>query len=176
MRLGGRTLVKRSRPGIRRVVIVLARFRIFDGPWSKIENSDEHEEKVVDPPGIIPGLAPFPTEPFACLPPRKKVNCHRSDNDCGRRYKKRLESKVLGSIKPNENPSSQTVRWNAANLRQAYRNMKIGFIEQEKRRERRESKFKTHPSTGDMTRRAFIWLPFAGGVSAFAVILPKPRE
>ncbi len=24
--------------------------------------------------------------------------------------------------------------------------------------------------------QAFIWLPFAGGISAFAVILPKPGE
>ena len=78
--------------------------------------------------------------------------------------------------------------------------MKIGFIEQKNRRHELErtnrpetnngwmnaflilplkkfvSKFKAHPSAGAMPRETFIWLPFAGGMSAFAVILPKPRE
>ncbi len=38
------------------------------------------------------------------------------------------------------------------------------------------SKFKTHLSTGAISRETFIWLPFTGGISAFAVILPKPGE
>jgi hypothetical protein len=78
--------------------------------------------------------------------------------------------------------------------------MKIGFIEQENRRHALErtnrpetnnrwmnaflnlslkkfaSKFKADLSAAAISRETFIWLPFAGGVSAFAVILPKPRE
>jgi hypothetical protein len=55
--------------------------------------------------------------------------------------------------------------------------MKIGFIEQENRRHELEGT--NHPETnsaGAISRETFIWLPFAGGMSAFAVILPKPRE
>jgi hypothetical protein len=37
------------------------------------------------------------------------------------------------------------------------------------------SKFNADISTGAITEKAFIWLPFTGGISAFAVILPKPR-
>jgi hypothetical protein len=78
--------------------------------------------------------------------------------------------------------------------------MKIGFIEQENRRYELErtnrpetnnkwmnafpilslkkfvSKFEADLSAGGTLRETFIWLPFAGGMSAFAVILPKPRE
>jgi hypothetical protein len=58
--------------------------------------------------------------------------------------------------------------------------MKIGFIEQENRRPELERtnrpKFKADLSAGAISRETFIWLPFAGGISAFAVILPKPRE
>jgi hypothetical protein len=110
------------------------------------------------------------------LPTREKIQLPSFRQRLRQTVQKRQESKVPGSIKPNENPSRQAMRSNAANLQQAYRTMKIGFIEQEKRRQHLESKFKVHPSTGDMTRRTFIWLPFAGGVSAFAVILPKPRH
>jgi hypothetical protein len=38
------------------------------------------------------------------------------------------------------------------------------------------SNFKPHSTTGGVSRKTFIWLPFTGGISAFAVILPKPRE
>jgi hypothetical protein len=38
------------------------------------------------------------------------------------------------------------------------------------------SKFNPPFTTGSISRKAFIWLPFTGGISAFAVILPKPRE
>ena len=78
--------------------------------------------------------------------------------------------------------------------------MKMGFIEQENRRYELErtnrpetnnqsmnafpilslkkfvSKFEANLSAGATSRETFIWLPFAGGMSAFAVILPKPRE
>lgn len=78
--------------------------------------------------------------------------------------------------------------------------MKMGFIEQENRRHdllrsnrpktsnrwmnallilalrKCSSKFKADLSTGAISGKTFIWLPFAGGMSAFAVILPKPRE
>jgi hypothetical protein len=78
--------------------------------------------------------------------------------------------------------------------------MKIGFIEQENRRPELErtnrpetnnswmnallnlslqkfvSKSEADLSAGAISRETFIWLPFAGGLSAFAVILPKPRE
>jgi hypothetical protein len=78
--------------------------------------------------------------------------------------------------------------------------MKIGFIEKENRlhelesRNRPEtnnrwmnaflilslkkfvSKFKADLSARTISRETFIWLPFAGGMSAFAVILPKPGE
>jgi hypothetical protein len=88
----------------------------------------------------------------------------------------------------------------ATNLQQAYRTMKTGFIEQEKRRHDLErpnrpetntrwmttflilslkkflSGFKAHLGTEVISRKTFIWLPFAGGMSAFAVILPKPWE
>jgi hypothetical protein len=38
------------------------------------------------------------------------------------------------------------------------------------------SKFKTqHITTGAIPSKTFIWLPFTGGISAFAVILPKPH-
>jgi hypothetical protein len=34
---------------------------------------------------------------------------------------------------------------------------------------------KAHNSTRAIPSKTFIWLPFAGGISAFAVILPKPH-
>jgi hypothetical protein len=34
------------------------------------------------------------------------------------------------------------------------------------------ARFTDGPSSGN----TFIWLPFTGGISAFAVVLPKPRE
>jgi hypothetical protein len=78
--------------------------------------------------------------------------------------------------------------------------MKTGFIEQENRRhhlvrsnrpktndarmnavlisalKKFVSKFTAQLRTGTISRNTFIWLPFTGGISAFAVILPKPRE
>jgi hypothetical protein len=36
------------------------------------------------------------------------------------------------------------------------------------------SKFKAHITTRAIPGKTFIWLPFTGGLSAFAVILPKP--
>jgi hypothetical protein len=36
------------------------------------------------------------------------------------------------------------------------------------------SKLRGPFSDGTLPDKAFIWLPFAGGISAFAVILPKP--
>jgi hypothetical protein len=37
------------------------------------------------------------------------------------------------------------------------------------------SKFKAqHITTGAIPGKTFIWLTFTGGISAFAVILPKP--
>jgi hypothetical protein len=36
------------------------------------------------------------------------------------------------------------------------------------------SKFKAHITTCAIPSKTFIWLPFTGGMSAFAVILPKP--
>jgi hypothetical protein len=78
--------------------------------------------------------------------------------------------------------------------------MKIGFIEQENRRyqlvrsncpeannrwmnaflilalKKSVAKFTAHLRTGAISRKTFIWLPFTGGISAFAVVLPKPRE
>jgi hypothetical protein len=78
--------------------------------------------------------------------------------------------------------------------------MKTGFTEQENRRHhlvrsnrpkrnngrmnaflilaRRKflSKFTAHLNDSAFSRKPFIWLPFTGGISAFAVILPKPRE
>jgi hypothetical protein len=41
--------------------------------------------------------------------------------------------------------------------------------------EKSVSKFKAHISTCAIPGKAFIWLPFTGGISAFAVILPKPH-
>jgi hypothetical protein len=38
------------------------------------------------------------------------------------------------------------------------------------------SKFDAHFTNGGISRPTFIWLPFTGGISAFAVILAKPRE
>ena len=38
------------------------------------------------------------------------------------------------------------------------------------------SKFNAHFTNAGISRETFIWLPFTGGISAFAVILPKPRE
>jgi hypothetical protein len=38
------------------------------------------------------------------------------------------------------------------------------------------SKDNAHFTNGGSSRKTFIWLPFTGGISAFAVILPKPRE
>jgi hypothetical protein len=38
------------------------------------------------------------------------------------------------------------------------------------------SKLKGSVSDRALPGKAFIWLPFAGGISAFAVILPKPLE
>jgi hypothetical protein len=35
------------------------------------------------------------------------------------------------------------------------------------------SKFNAHITTCAIPGKAFIWLPFIGGISAFAVILPK---
>jgi hypothetical protein len=37
------------------------------------------------------------------------------------------------------------------------------------------SKFKAHITTCAIPSKTFIWLPFTGGMSAFAVILPKPH-
>jgi hypothetical protein len=78
--------------------------------------------------------------------------------------------------------------------------MKTGFIEQENRRhhlvksnrpkinnrwtnaflisalKKFVSEFKAHLGAGALSRNTFIWLPFTGGISAFAVVLPKPRE
>jgi hypothetical protein len=78
--------------------------------------------------------------------------------------------------------------------------MKIGFIEKENRLHELErtnrpetnnrwinaflilslnkfvSKCKADLSARTISREKFIWLPFAGGMSAFAVILPKPGE
>ena len=36
------------------------------------------------------------------------------------------------------------------------------------------SKLKGRVTDRTLPGKAFIWLPFAGGISAFAVILPKP--
>ena len=36
------------------------------------------------------------------------------------------------------------------------------------------SKFKGPVTDYTLPGKTFIWLPFAGGISAFAVILPKP--
>jgi hypothetical protein len=36
------------------------------------------------------------------------------------------------------------------------------------------SKLKGHVTECTLPGKTFIWLPFAGGISAFAVILPKP--
>jgi len=36
------------------------------------------------------------------------------------------------------------------------------------------SKFKAHITTCAIPCKTFTWLPFTGGISAFAVILPKP--
>jgi hypothetical protein len=142
------------------------------------------------------------TDSFIHLPvcrPAKKIRCPPSDNDCGSRYKNRPEFDIHGSIKPNENPNSQTMQSNAANLQQAYRTMKIDFIEQENRCHELERSSRPETNQGWMnaflilafkkflstfnahlpaaiSRETFIWLPFAGGMSAFAVILPKPRE
>jgi hypothetical protein len=92
------------------------------------------------------------------------------------------------------------MRSNAANLQQAYRTMKIGFIQQENRRhhlvrsnrpqasnrwmnallilalKKLSWKYDAPFSTGAISGKTFICLPFAGGMSAFAVILPKPWE
>jgi hypothetical protein len=38
------------------------------------------------------------------------------------------------------------------------------------------NKLRAHVSAGAISGKTFIWLPFAGGISAFAVILPQPRE
>jgi hypothetical protein len=72
--------------------------------------------------------------------------------------------------------------------------MNIGFIERENARSKhpetntgwanafltlalkKSSKFTVHLGTGAIAEKTFIWLPFTGGISAFAVILPKPRE
>ena len=35
------------------------------------------------------------------------------------------------------------------------------------------SEFRTHITTAVVPSKTFIWLPFSGGISAFAVILPK---
>ena len=37
-------------------------------------------------------------------------------------------------------------------------------------------KFKAHIITCAIPGKIFLWLPFLGGISAFAVILPKPNE
>jgi hypothetical protein len=37
------------------------------------------------------------------------------------------------------------------------------------------SKFKAHITTCAIPSKTFIWLAFTGGMSAFAVILPKPH-
>ena len=39
-----------------------------------------------------------------------------------------------------------------------------------------ESKFKGPVTDCTFPGKTFIWLPFAGGISAFAVVLPKPME
>ena len=38
------------------------------------------------------------------------------------------------------------------------------------------SKLKGRVTDRTFSGQSFIWLPFAGGISAFAVILPKPIE
>jgi len=38
------------------------------------------------------------------------------------------------------------------------------------------SKLKGPVTDCTLPGKTFIWLPFAGGISAFAVILPKPME
>jgi hypothetical protein len=38
------------------------------------------------------------------------------------------------------------------------------------------SKLKGRGTDRTFSGQSFIWLPFAGGISAFAVILPKPIE
>jgi hypothetical protein len=38
----------------------------------------------------------------------------------------------------------------------------------------RQKQSKTASVTGSSTGKTFIWLPFTGGISAFAVILPNP--
>jgi hypothetical protein len=38
------------------------------------------------------------------------------------------------------------------------------------------SKLKGSVTDCTLPGKTFIWLPFAGGISAFAVILPKPME
>jgi hypothetical protein len=38
------------------------------------------------------------------------------------------------------------------------------------------SKLKGRVTDRTFSGQSFIWLPFAGGISAFAVILPKPTE
>jgi hypothetical protein len=35
--------------------------------------------------------------------------------------------------------------------------------------------FKAHITTYAIPSKTFIWLPFTGGISVFAVILPKPH-
>jgi hypothetical protein len=38
------------------------------------------------------------------------------------------------------------------------------------------SQFKAYLTTCAIPSKTFIWLPFMGGISAFAVILPKPAR
>jgi hypothetical protein len=92
------------------------------------------------------------------------------------------------------------MRSRAADLQEAYRTMKIWIIEQENRRHQfvrlnrpkanprwidallilsfKEfvAKFKPPFTTSAVPKKTFIWVPFAAGISAFAVILPKPWE
>jgi hypothetical protein len=35
--------------------------------------------------------------------------------------------------------------------------------------------FREHITTRAIPAKTFIWLPFTGGISAFAVVLPKPH-
>jgi hypothetical protein len=54
-------------------------------------------------------ITPCPIDPFRSDSTRKKISCPPSDNECGSRYKNHQEPYSLGSIKPNENPSSQNI-------------------------------------------------------------------
>ena len=58
--------------------------------------------------------------------------------------------------------------------------MKVDLIEQESRRHdlvrSNRPDTKSDLGIGAISGKTFIWLPFAGGMSAFAVVLSKPWE